>query len=99
MGVLINRIVPEFEAESFRKKAASYKIYNITNSDLSAFYRISDGTLSPLEGPMDQAEFDRVLEGEVVERGNELYAWTVPIAFPVFKKDSDGFNIGAQEET
>jgi len=51
---LINRIVPDVERNHFRQKALQHKVYTVNNSDLSTFYRIADGTLSPLEGPMNK---------------------------------------------
>ncbi len=55
----------------------------VSDADLSTLYRIGDGGLSPLTGPMTRAVYDRVLDEEVVERNGKLYAWTIPLAFPV----------------
>ena len=91
---LINRIVPEDEVKSFIQKARGYKSYTINDGDLSAFYRIADGILSPLEGPMGEQEFHRVLDEEVIERNGVSYAWTIPIGFPVAKEQSESFEAG-----
>lgn len=90
---LINRFIPETQREAFLEKVTGYKSYIISNSDLSIFYRIADGTLSPLEGPMDRNEFYMVLDEEVIERNKEKFAWTIPIVFPVAEKDCKGFRI------
>ncbi len=55
----------------------------VSDADLSTLYRIADGGLSPLTGPMVRDEYNRVLEEEVIERDGKLYAWTIPLAFPV----------------
>ena len=55
----------------------------VSDADLSTLYRISDGGLSPLIGPMVKEEYDRVLDEEVIVRGGKKYAWTIPLAFPV----------------
>lgn len=55
----------------------------VSDADLSTLYRIGDGGLSPLTGPMTRAVYDRVLDEEVVERNGKTYAWTIPLAFPV----------------
>jgi sulfate adenylyltransferase len=55
----------------------------LSDADLSSLYRIGDGGLSPLTGPMTQGEWDRVLDEEVIVRNGKKYAWTIPIAFPV----------------
>jgi sulfate adenylyltransferase len=79
----IDRTVPAAEADAFRRRAAELPKIPVSNADLSSLYRIGDGGLSPLTGPMTRAEWDRVLDEEVIERGGQKYAWTIPIAFPV----------------
>ena len=78
-GLLINRIIPEVERESFIERALKHKIYTISNADVSVFYRIADGALSPLEGPMGRDEFITVLEKEIIIRDNKENAWTIPM--------------------
>ncbi len=91
---LINRTLPEIEKQAILNDIKNLKIYKISDGDLSIFYRIADGALSPLEGPMDSAEFKRVLEEEVLERNGKKYAWTIPIAFPVVKAETDKLKVG-----
>jgi sulfate adenylyltransferase len=64
-------------------EAAGLPRIPISNADLSSLYRIGDGGLSPLTGPMTKAEWDRVLDEEVIVHNGKKYAWTIPIAFPV----------------
>jgi sulfate adenylyltransferase len=66
----------------------------LSDADLSSLYRIGDGGLSPLTGPMTRAEWDRVLDEEVIERGGKKYAWTIPIAFPVDEATAKGLKVG-----
>lgn len=91
---LVSRSIPEDEIESFLQKTRELKSFTISDGDLSVFYRIADGTLSPLEGPMGEEEFNRVLESETIERNGKLYAWTIPIAFPVRKEEFESFDVG-----
>jgi len=91
---LVSRSVPKDEIESFVQKARELKSFTISDGDLSAFYRIADGTLSPLEGPMDSKEFHQVLDNETIERNGKLYAWTIPIAFPIRKEEAESFAVG-----
>ncbi len=93
-GVLVNRIIPEVERESFVQKALKQKIYTLSNADISVFYRIADGALSPLDGPMGRDEFNKVLNEEIIEHKGKKYAWTIPIAFAVSKKESQSFEVG-----
>jgi sulfate adenylyltransferase len=81
----VNRTVPAHEADEFRRRAAVLPRVPISDADLSSLYRLGDGGLSPLTGPMDQATFQRVLTDEVIVRNGKNYAWTIPIAFPVDK--------------
>jgi len=91
---LIDRNIPETERKSFFINAEDYNSYTISNGDLSTFYRIADGTLSPLEGPMDSKEFYKTLDEEIIEKNGKKFAWTIPIAFPVAKKDAKKFGTG-----
>ena len=91
---LINRILPEIEKQNVLKEIEKYKTYRISDADLSIFYRIADGALSPLKGPMDSAEFNQVLEQECIVRHGKKYAWTIPIAFPVAKAEADKLKPG-----
>ena len=75
-GELINRTVAD-------ATVPSTTAIPISDADLSTLYRIADGGLSPLTGPMTKAEYQRVLEEEVVVRNGKKYAWTIPLAFPV----------------
>ncbi len=91
---LVCRLLPEMEKDTILSEIRQMKTYEISDADLSIFYRIADGALSPLEGPMDSDEFHRVLEKEIIERNGKKYAWTIPIAFPASKKDADRLKKG-----
>jgi sulfate adenylyltransferase len=73
---LVNRTVPTLD------RPATEPI-SISDADLSTLYRIADGGLSPLIGPMVEAEYNQVLDEEVIIRNGQKYAWTIPLAFPV----------------
>jgi sulfate adenylyltransferase len=90
----VDRTVPESAAVDFRRKAAEFKRVPISEADLSSLYRMGDGGLSPLTGPMDRATFAEVLEGEVIRRGGKAYAWTIPIAFPVERGLASSLKVG-----
>jgi sulfate adenylyltransferase len=79
----IDRMVPAAEQADFRARLQGLAALPISDADLSTLYRLGDGGLSPLEGPMGRATYDRVLDEEVIERGGKKYAWTIPLAFPV----------------
>jgi sulfate adenylyltransferase len=81
----VNRTVPADAAAEFRKQASGWKRVPVSDADLSSLYRLGDGGLSPLTGPMDRATFDRVLDDEVLLHNGKAYAWTIPLSFPVDK--------------
>lgn len=66
----------------------------VSDADLSTLYRIGDGGLSPLTGPMGRDEYERVLDAEVIERGGVPYAWTIPLAFPVSEERAKSLQTG-----
>jgi sulfate adenylyltransferase len=79
----VSRNVPAEEAAAFRARAAALPRVPVSDADLSTLYRLGDGGLSPLTGPMDRETFRRVLDEEVLVQGGKKYAWTIPLSFPV----------------
>src|ERR1700752_2698559 len=79
----VDRSVPLAEAAEFRKSLQGRKRLPVSDADLSSLYRLGDGGLSPLTGPMDRARFHQVLQDEVIVRDGKAYAWPIPISFPV----------------
>ena len=77
------RTVPAEEAAAFLAEAGKLPKVPVSAADLSTVYRWADGTLSPLTGPMNGAEFNQVLDHACIERGGKKYAWTIPLALPV----------------
>ena len=60
------RTVPASEAQAFQTEAAKLPKVPVSAADLSTIYRIADGTLSPLTGPMNKAVYNRVLDEAVM---------------------------------
>ncbi len=77
------RTVSNDEIASFQAEAAALPKVPVSSADLSSVYRFGDGTLSPLTGPMNSATYNRVLDESVIEHNGKLYAWTIPISFPI----------------
>src|SRR3981081_1120716 len=90
----VNRNVPAAEADAFRARAAKLPRVAVSDADLSTHYRLGDGGLSPLTGPMDRATFDRVLDEEVVVHDGKKYAWTIPLSFPVSAEQAKSLKPG-----
>lgn len=73
----------EAELAEFRREAASLPAVAIDDADLSSLYRMGDGGLSPLTGPMTKDAWHRSLDEGVLQHNGKRYAWTIPISFPV----------------
>jgi sulfate adenylyltransferase len=90
----VDRTVPADQADQVRKEAASLVQVPVSDADLSSLYRLGDGGLSPLTGPMDRETFQRALTDEVIVRNGKAYAWTIPISFPVDRSLASGIKPG-----
>ena len=58
----VDRTLSLKDRKHFLREARSLPPVRVSRADLSAVYRIADGTLSPLEGPMREAAWRRALE-------------------------------------
>jgi len=83
MNEPICRTVPPEQVDEFRAAAADLNQVPVSAADVSTLYRIGDGTLSPLIGPMNRETYERVLEECVVAHDDRLWAWTIPLSLPV----------------
>ncbi len=97
----IDRTVPAAEAAGFLrnntfhgKSADDLPRVVVSAADLSTLYRIGDGGLSPLTGPMTREVYDRVLDEEMIVRDGRKYAWTIPLAFPVTDEEASTLTPG-----
>ena len=77
------RTVAADQIPAFTAKAKTLTQVPVSDADLSTVYRLGDGGLSPLTGPMDSKTYNRVLDESVIEHNGKLYAWTIPLALPV----------------
>ena len=68
----------------------------VNEVDRTTLYRIADGTLSPLTGPMGKADYDNVLTRRAISRGGRLWAWTIPIVLPVTDAEAVACKPGAK---
>ena len=90
----VNVNVPVEEAAEFRARASSLPRVAVSEADLSTLYRLGDGGLSPLTGPMDRETFNHVLDEEVIVRDGKKYAWTIPLSFPVDEGQAKTLKVG-----
>jgi sulfate adenylyltransferase len=80
---LVDRSVPLSERKALVAEAARLPALRVSRADLATLYRIGDGALSPLEGPMGEEAWNRVLDERVILSRGRPYAWTIPLALPI----------------
>ncbi|QDU86091.1 Sulfate adenylyltransferase [Planctomycetes bacterium Pla163] len=86
----VNRIV---DAASLSIDAATGSI-EVDETDRTTLYRVADGTLSPLTGPMGKADYDSVLSSGCIVRDGKKWAWTIPIVLPVTDAEAADLSAG-----
>jgi len=86
--------VPADDVEAFKNDAAGLPKVPVSAADVSTVYRIADGTLSPLTGPMTAAVFSQVLDEAVIESNGKKYAWTIPLSLPVTAERASSLSAG-----
>lgn len=67
----------------------------VNEVDRTSLYRIADGTLSPLVGPMNQDDYDSVLSRGAIDRDGKAWAWTIPIILPITDAEAAACTPGA----
>jgi len=90
----VSRTVPLSRRKQFLAEAAKFPRVELTRADLSTVYRIADGTLSPLTGPMDEESWHYVLDHDALDYGYRHWAWTAPVSFPVADDEAKHLRIG-----
>jgi len=82
--------------DDFLARAKTLPQVPVSDADLSTVYRLGDGALSPLTGPMDSVAYHRVLDESAIEHDGKLYAWTIPLALPVTEELAKRLRPGQQ---
>src|SRR5437867_1963866 len=90
----VSRTVPLSRRKQFLVEAAELPRVELNRADLSTVYRIADGTLSPLTGPMDEETWHYVLDHDALDYGFRHYAWTAPISCPVTHEEARRLRVG-----
>lgn len=90
----VSRTVPISRRRQFLAEAGSFPQIEVTRADVSTLYRIADGTLSPLTGPMDEDTWHYVLDHEALDFGFRHYAWTAPLSLPVTEDEARNLRLG-----
>lgn len=90
----VDRNVPLSERKNFLAEAAPLPRVRVSRADLSTVYRVADGALSPLTGPMKAEAYQRVLDERHVLVDGRPYAWTIPLSLPVTDEEATSLSAG-----
>jgi len=88
----VDRFVTAEQAEAFQQLFP----IAVNEVDRTTLYRIADGTLSPLEGPMGEVDYNMCLDKGAIERNGRAWAWTIPIVLPVTEAEAQHLTAGAE---
>lgn len=91
----VNRTIPFSKRKALHHEALEMARIAVTDADLSTVYRIADGTLSPLTGFMDEAEFNHVLDHQCIVRDGKNWAWAIPMSLPITDDEARNLKAGA----
>lgn len=92
-GRLINRLVPAEERDETRRRLSSLARVSLNRRQLSDLDLIGIGALSPLEGFMGEADYERVVSEMRLAGG---LPWSIPVTLAV--GESEAASLAAGEE-
>jgi len=90
-GTLVNRVADGAERASLLAGAAPLPTIAIGERILSDLYLLAVGAFSPLEGFMDEATYDAVLDHMTLPDG---LPWSIPVVLPVTDSEAASFEPG-----
>lgn len=90
----VHRVIPLSYRKQLLIQQKNLASIQVSKSDESLIQRFSDGTLSPLSGPMDKTTWHQVLEDEFISYHFKKYAWTIPLSLPVTEAEAEGLKPG-----
>ena len=93
---LVDRVLTFNKKKALLSEAGSLPKIQVNEADLATMQRISDGTLSPLTGPMNQDVANQVLDTQTITSKGKKYAWTVPFSLPVTDEEAAKLKVGGQ---
>ncbi|MFT4628700.1 MAG: sulfate adenylyltransferase [Myxococcota bacterium] len=96
LDVPVNRRLPLSRRKALLAEAANLPKISVTDADLATVHRLADGTLSPLTGPMNEVQFNLVLDERVVMSNGKRYAWTIPIGLPITDAEASSLEVGGR---
>ncbi len=94
LGKLTERLVSADDAATLKRENANAPRIVVTDADLSTVRRLGDGALTPLEGPMTEEVFNKVLDEAKISVNGKDYAWGIPLSLPVTHEEAQTLEAG-----
>src|SRR3989338_5009628 len=85
-GTLINRQLSGTENEQAKERAQKLKRLVLSERGLCDFEMISSGAMSPLEGFMGKADYEKVLSQKRLKNG---LPWTIPVTKSITSEEKE----------
>jgi len=92
----LSEVVSRIQSALDLAGAAGLPSIDVAEIDFTTLYRIGDGTLSPLQGPMVEEDYRSVLAQSVIRRGGREWAWTIPIILPITAEEAAALTLGQE---
>ena len=96
LDVPVNRTLKLSRKKGLLAEAAGMVSIAVNDADLATVYRLADGTLSPLTGPMNEDQYNLVLSDKVIVNNGKRYAWTIPTCLPITDDEAAALKVGGQ---
>ncbi len=93
---LVENTISLSQRKAFLAEAEGLPSVVVSKADLSAVYRLGDGALSPLDGPMKSEEWHQVLDEMLIIRDGKKYVWGIPISFPLTDDEAAALTPGSK---
>ena len=85
----VDRVVPLKKRKAFLAESEGLPQLRVNRADVSTVHRLADGGLSPLEGPMTEEVWNRVLDEKRILVDGKPYAWGIPLALPATDDEAE----------
>jgi sulfate adenylyltransferase len=96
LDVPVDRRLKLSQKKALLAESVGWPTIVVDDADLATVYRIADGTLSPLTGPMNEDVFYRVLDNRTIRSNGKDYAWTIPLSLPVTDVEAAALKVGGK---
>src|SRR5512142_2393483 len=90
-GTLVNRVLDGDAAQAARERATSLDTILLSDVNLADLEMIANGSLSPLTGFMEQADYHSVVDHMRLSNG---LPWTIPVTLAVDDERARQLRIG-----